>query len=135
MAINGVVVDLKIRPDVHCAVWDAFEVRGTEQRIVMEVARWEGENLVRCIAMEDTFELFPGMELTWLKGAIHVPVGETVPGRVMTCWATPMTSAARSSPPCEASTSRARPRGHAPLPSAYYRRHYLLRPPRHLSPV
>ena len=82
-AINGVVVDLKLRPDVHCAIWDAFEVRGTLNRIVMEVACWEGEGLVRCITMEDTFDLFPGMELTWLKGPIQVPVGTKVLGRVM----------------------------------------------------
>jgi F-type H+-transporting ATPase subunit beta len=83
VAINGVVVDLKLCGDVQCAVWDAFEVRGTEQRIVMEVACWEGEGLVRCITMEDTFDLFPGMELTWLNGPIQVPVGEAVLGRVM----------------------------------------------------
>jgi len=83
VSINGVVVDLKLKPDVHCAVWDAFEVRGTSYRIVMEVACWEGENLVRCITMEDPFDLFPGMELTWLKGPIQVPVGEGVLGRMM----------------------------------------------------
>eukprot|EP00490_Sorites_sp_Unknown_P000319 CAMPEP_0114665894 /NCGR_PEP_ID=MMETSP0191-20121206/31606_1 /TAXON_ID=126664 /ORGANISM="Sorites sp." /LENGTH=551 /DNA_ID=CAMNT_0001912177 /DNA_START=280 /DNA_END=1935 /DNA_ORIENTATION=- len=83
VAINGVVVDLKLKTDVKAAVWDAFEVRGTESRIVMEVACWEGENTVRCITMEDTFDLFPGMELTWLKGPISVPVGVTVLGRVM----------------------------------------------------
>jgi len=83
VAINGVVVDLKLKPDVQCAVWDAFEVRGTEGRIVMEVACWEGDCLVRCITMEDTFDLFPGMEVTWLKGPIAVPVGEPVLGRVM----------------------------------------------------
>merc|ERR1719509_2761 len=33
--------------------------------------------------MEDTFDLFPGMEVTWLKGPIAVPVGEPVLGRVM----------------------------------------------------
>jgi hypothetical protein len=77
-AINGVVVDLKLKPDVHCAIWDAFEVRGTEHRIVMEVACWEGDRLVRCITMEDTFDLFPGMELTWLRGPISVPVGTQV---------------------------------------------------------
>ena len=47
VAINGVVVDLKLKTDVKAAVWDAFEVRGTESRIVMEVACWEGENTVR----------------------------------------------------------------------------------------
>ncbi|ETO30212.1 F0F1 ATP synthase subunit beta, partial [Reticulomyxa filosa] len=83
VAINGVVVDLKLRPDVHCAIWDAFEVRGTQDRIVMEVACWEGESLVRCITMEDPYDLFPGMELTWLKGPIQVPVGKGVLGRVM----------------------------------------------------
>merc|ERR1712013_301938 len=83
VAINGVVVDLKLKSDVQCAVWDAFEVRGTEGRIVMEVACWEGDCLVRCITMEDTFDLFPGMEVTWLKGPIAVPVGEPVLGRVM----------------------------------------------------
>merc|ERR1740116_451607 len=57
VGINGVVVDLKLKSDVQCAVWDAFEVRGTEGRIVMEV--------------------------TWLKGPIAVPVGEPVLGRVM----------------------------------------------------
>mmetsp|Transcript_309 Transcript_309/g.500 ORF Transcript_309/g.500 Transcript_309/m.500 type:complete len:623 (-) Transcript_309:297-2165(-) len=83
VAINGVVVDLKLKGDVQCAVWDAFEVRGTDSRIVMEVACWEGEGLVRCITMEDTFDLFPGMEVTWLKGPISVPVGEATLGRVM----------------------------------------------------
>merc|ERR1712129_379075 len=83
VAINGVVVDLKLKSDVQCAVWDAFEVRGTEGRIVMEVACWEGDCLVRCITMVDTFDLFPGMEVTWLKGPIAVPVGEPVLGRVM----------------------------------------------------
>merc|ERR1719326_1801969 len=83
VGINGVVVDLKLKSDVQCAVWDAFEVRGTEGRVVMEVACWEGDCLVRCITMEDTFDLFPGMEVTWLKGPISVPVGEAVLGRVM----------------------------------------------------
>merc|ERR1719204_661494 len=31
----------------------------------------------------NTFDLFPGMEVTWLKGPISVPVGEPVLGRVM----------------------------------------------------
>lgn len=83
MAINGVVVDLKVTPDCKCAIWDAFEVRGTDYRIVMEVAAWEGDNKVRCITMEETTDLFPGMELTWMQGPIKVPVGPTVLGRVM----------------------------------------------------
>merc|ERR1719333_1845568 len=83
VSVVVVVVDLKLKSDVQCAVWDAFEVRGTEGRVVMEVACWEGDCLVRCITMEDTFDLFPGMEVTWLKGPIAVPVGEAVLGRVM----------------------------------------------------
>merc|ERR1711879_670065 len=48
-----------------------------------EVACWEGEGMVRCITMEDTWDLFPGMELTWLRSPITVPVGEPTLGRVM----------------------------------------------------
>merc|ERR1712156_385304 len=59
------------------------EVRGLDYRVVMEVAAWEGEGLARCITLEDTKDLFPGMEMTWLEGPIAVPVGEGVLGRVM----------------------------------------------------
>eukprot|EP01084_Bolivina_argentea_P161405 280974_1 len=69
VAINGFVVDFKLIGDVQCDVWDAFEVRGTDGRFVMEVACWEGDNLGRCFSMEETFDLFPCMEVTWLKGA------------------------------------------------------------------
>ena len=35
-----------------------------------------------CITMEDTKDLFPGMEMTWLEGPIAVPVGEGVLGKL-----------------------------------------------------
>merc|ERR1719181_1827696 len=81
--INGCIVDLKVKPNTPVAIWDAFEVRGTEERTVMEVVYWEGPDLVRCIVMEDVWALAPGMELTWLKGPIKVPVGKPVLGRIM----------------------------------------------------
>merc|ERR1719195_2038168 len=83
IGINGVVVDLKVKPGQSVAIWDAFEVRGLKDRVVMEVACWEGEGVVRCITMEDTWDLFPGMEMTWLRAPITVPVGEATLGRVM----------------------------------------------------
>jgi len=81
--INGCIVDLKVKPNTPVAIWDAFEVRNVEDRTVMEVVYWEGPDLVRCIVMEDTWYLTPGMGLTWLKGPIMVPVGEPVLGRIM----------------------------------------------------
>jgi len=81
--INGVVVDLKVRPGRSVAIWDALEVRGLNYRVVMEVACWEPGGLARCITMEDTWDLFPGMEMTWLRGPITIPVGEPTLGRVM----------------------------------------------------
>merc|ERR1712190_119190 len=39
--------------------------------------------MCRCITLEDTKDLFPAMELTWLGGPIQVPVGDGVLGRVM----------------------------------------------------
>merc|ERR1712241_367630 len=83
IGINGVVVDLKVTPGRSVAIWDALEVRGLKDRTVMEVAQWESEGVVRCITMEDTWDLFPGMEMTWLKAPITVPVGEPTLGRVM----------------------------------------------------
>lgn len=86
VGLNGVVVDLKVTPyakEKHIDIWHALEVRGLDYRVVMEVAAWEGEALLRCITMEDTKDLFPGMEMTWLEGPIAVPVGEGVLGRVM----------------------------------------------------
>jgi len=83
VGINGVVVDLKVKPGRSVAIWDALEVRGIKDRVVMEVACWEGEGLVRCITLEDTWDLFPGMELTWLRAPVTIPVGEPTLGRVM----------------------------------------------------
>merc|ERR1719167_3746 len=83
IGINGVVVDLKVRPGRSVCIWDALEVRGLKDRVVMEVACWEGDGIVRCITMEDTWDLFPGMELTWLRAPITIPVGEPTLGRVM----------------------------------------------------
>jgi len=86
VGLNGVVVDLKVTPysaDARIDIWHALEVRGLDYRCVLEVAAWEGEALLRCITMEDTKDLFPGMECTWLHGYIKVPVGEGVLGRVM----------------------------------------------------
>merc|ERR1719220_3469153 len=83
IGINGAVVDLKVRPGRSVCIWDALEVRGLKDRVVMEVACWEGDGIVRCITMEDTWDLFPGMELTWLRAPITIPVGEPTLGRVM----------------------------------------------------
>jgi len=86
VGLNGVVVDLRITPyaaDKHIDIWHAMEVRGLDYRVVMEVAAWEGEGLARCITLEDTKDLFPAMEMTWLEGPIQVPVGDGVLGRIM----------------------------------------------------
>jgi len=86
IGINGVVVDLMVMPaarEKQIDIWHAFEVRGLDYRVVMEVAAWEGERRLRCITMEGTNDLFPSMELTWLEGPIRVPVGDAVLGRVM----------------------------------------------------
>jgi len=83
IGINGVVVDLRVRPGRAVAIWDALEVRALKDRVVMEVACWEGEGIVRCITMEETWDLFPGMELTWLRAPITIPVGDATLGRVM----------------------------------------------------
>ena len=51
--------------------------------IAMIVACLEGKGLVFCKAMEDIFDLFPDIKLTWLKGSIQVSTGTKVLGCVM----------------------------------------------------
>ena len=52
VGLSGVVVDLKVTPyasEKHIDIWHALEVRGLEYRVVMEVAAWEAEGLLRYV--------------------------------------------------------------------------------------
>ncbi len=64
-------------------ILDALEiVRGDGQKIVLEVQKHIGEDMVRTIAMDSTDGLFRGMDVVSTGSAIKMPTGDKVKGRL-----------------------------------------------------
>ena len=79
--IMGPVVDVEFDGYLP-AINDAIEVKGTKERLVLEVAAHIGDSRVRTIAMDMTEGLTRGHECVATGGPIKVPVGEEVLGRI-----------------------------------------------------
>ncbi len=84
--IIGPVVDISFEragnkmPDIH----DALEIRKEDgQVIIVECQQHIGENSIRSIAMDSTDGLHRGMKATVLGGAIRMPIGEQIRGRLL----------------------------------------------------
>jgi F-type H+-transporting ATPase subunit beta len=84
--IIGPVVDISFEragnkmPDIH----DALEIKKEDgQVIVVECQQHIGENSIRSIAMDSTDGLHRGMKATVLGGAIRMPIGEQIRGRLL----------------------------------------------------
>jgi F-type H+/Na+-transporting ATPase subunit beta len=84
--IIGPVIDISFEregnelPFIH----DALEVKKDDgQVIVVECQQHIGENSIRAIAMDSTDGLRRGMKATTLGGAIRMPIGEQIRGRLL----------------------------------------------------
>jgi F-type H+/Na+-transporting ATPase subunit beta len=84
--IIGPVIDISFEragnelPNIH----DALEVRKDDgQVIVVECQQHIGENSIRAIAMDSTDGMRRGMKATTLGGAIRMPIGEQIRGRLL----------------------------------------------------
>jgi F-type H+/Na+-transporting ATPase subunit beta len=84
--IIGPVVDISFEragnelPDIH----DALEIKRDEgQTVVVECQLHIGENSIRAIAMDSTDGLRRGMKAISLGGAIRMPIGEQIRGRLL----------------------------------------------------
>ncbi len=84
--VIGPVVDVGFEkssgelPHIH----DALEVKRSDgQNVVLEVQQDIGENTLRTIAMDSTDGLQRGMSVTALGGAIRMPKGDDVRGRLL----------------------------------------------------
>ncbi len=80
--VMGPVVDVKFDDDELPRISDALEVFVRDNRRVMEVAQHIGDNVVRCIMLSPSEGLSKDMPVHPLGGAISVPVGEEVLGRL-----------------------------------------------------
>ena len=84
--VIGPVVDVDFTdylPAINEAIEVNYEVEGSKQRLILEVAAHVGDGRVRTIAMDMSEGLRRGLEATSLGGPIKVPVGEEVLGRIM----------------------------------------------------
>jgi len=84
--IIGPVVDISFEragnkmPDIH----DALEIRKEDgQVIIVECQQHIGENSIRSIAMDSTDGLHRGMKAYVTGGAIRMPIGEQIRGRLL----------------------------------------------------
>jgi F-type H+-transporting ATPase subunit beta len=67
-------------PGIH----DALEIKRTNgKRLIVEVQQHIGENTVRTVAMDSTDGLRRGMKAHPMGGAITMPVGNQIKGRVL----------------------------------------------------
>jgi F-type H+-transporting ATPase subunit beta len=84
--VIGPVVDVSFElsgsnlPNIH----DAMEItRDNGEKVVVECQQHIGENTIRAIAMDSTDGLRRGMKVTFLGGAIRMPIGDQIKGRLL----------------------------------------------------
>ncbi len=82
--VIGPVVDVSFEGSASIPnIYDALEVtKPNGQKIILECQQHLGEDRVRTVAMDGTEGLVRGMEVTDLGGAISMPVGEDIKGRL-----------------------------------------------------
>ena len=91
--IIGPVIDISFEtagtslPGIH----DALEIeREDGETLIVECQQHIGENTIRAIAMDSTDGLRRGMKATALGGAIVMPVGEQIRGRLLNVTGNPI---------------------------------------------
>ena len=80
--VIGAVVDVQFEGALP-PILNALEVRGTQHRLVLEVAQHLGGNNVRTIALDSTEGLVRGQEVDDTGNPIMVPVGPETLGRII----------------------------------------------------
>jgi F-type H+-transporting ATPase subunit beta len=80
--IVGVVIDVKFEGGYVPSVYEALEVQGTTERVVLETQQQLGDGVVRTIAMNTVDGLTRNMDVVATEAPITVPVGEAVLGRM-----------------------------------------------------
>ncbi len=82
--VIGPVVDITFENEtVLPTIYDALEVRKSDGvRVVLEVQAHIGENAVRAVSMDSTDGFTRGMEVVSTGGAIKMPTGEGIKGRL-----------------------------------------------------
>ena len=83
MRVIGPVVDVEFFTEELPATYNAIQIDKPDgTRLIVEVAQYLGENVLRCIAMSSTDGLVRGMEAVDTGESITMPVGRETLGRV-----------------------------------------------------
>ncbi|NSW55528.1 MAG: F0F1 ATP synthase subunit beta [Armatimonadetes bacterium] len=82
--VRGPVVDVRFPADALPALLQALRIKDDAREIdlIVEVAQHLGDDMVRCIAMDNTDGLVRGMPVEDTGGPITVPVGKETLGRM-----------------------------------------------------
>ncbi len=80
--IVWVVIDVEFNDWYIPSIYEALEVKGFKEKVVLEVQQQLGDGVVRTIAMNPVDGLKRGLEVLATKNPICVPVGENVLGRM-----------------------------------------------------
>jgi len=80
--IVWVVIDVKYDGGYVPAIYDALNIVGSQQKVVLEVQQQLGDGTVRTIAMNNVDGLKRGMDVEATESPIRVPVWEQVLGRM-----------------------------------------------------
>lgn len=91
--ITGVVIDVAFDMDSLPNIYDALEVVGHSEKVVLEVQQQLGDGVVRTIAMSPIDGLKRDMEVKNTGSPISVPVGPQVLGRMFNVLGDPIDEA------------------------------------------
>ena len=80
--VSGSVINVEFDEGQMPKINDALTVELNGKTLVMEVAQHIGNNTVKCIMLSGSEGMSSGMEVTATGGAIKVPVGDVVLGRM-----------------------------------------------------
>ncbi|MDR2457396.1 MAG: F0F1 ATP synthase subunit beta [Clostridiales Family XIII bacterium] len=80
--IIGPVVDIKFNENELPEILNAIKIETENGKVILEVAKQTGDDVVRCIALSSTDGLYRGMEAVDTEMPIEIPVGKEVLGRL-----------------------------------------------------
>jgi F-type H+-transporting ATPase subunit beta len=88
--VIGTVVDIEFPPEELPALYNAVEISGDGEKIVLEVQQHVGNSWVRCLAMSPTDGLERGIEAVDTGAPLSVPVGRATLGRLFNVFGQPL---------------------------------------------
>lgn len=88
--IFGPVVDVKFNEEALPDIYDCLIIQLKQTSVYLEVILVEGDNIVRCVAMNSTEGLSRGMRVINTKKPLQAPVGEEVLGRIFNVMGLPI---------------------------------------------